>query len=58
MSNFKTIIVPEALKAVQNADESFMSISGALTGLIENSPNTIPNILEVLQGFSCEEVGS
>ena len=56
ISNFKTIIVPEALKAIQNGDDSFLSITKELNDLIAKSPIAFPKILESLQRCSSEKV--
>ena len=44
------------MRAVQNADASFLSITNGLKKLIDNSPKALFSIVEILEGVSCAEV--
>ena len=54
--NFKTIIVPEALKLIRNEDDSFLLITTALEDLTAGLPVAVLNLVEMFEGFPFEEV--
>ena len=56
MTNFKTIIVPEALKGIQNEEESVKDITKALHDLITDCPISLQKIVEHLQSTGKEKV--
>ena len=56
MTNFKTIIVPEALKGIQNEEESVKDITKALHDLIIDCPMSLQTIVERLQSTEKEKV--
>ena len=56
MTNFRTIIVPEALKGVQNQDQSVLDVAKVLHEVIEESPMSLKKQVERLQNGLKEEV--
>ena len=56
MLNFKTIILPEALKLIRNENDSFLFITTALKDLTAGIPTAVLNLVEKFEGYPFEEV--
>eukprot|EP00795_Rhopilema_esculentum_P008911 gene8911-16536_t len=50
MSNFRTIILPEALRSIQNGDESYVAVTGEFSDCLPKASMSLSNIVENLQG--------
>ena len=58
MTNFRTIIVPEAIKGIQNEDPTVLEMIEGLRQLISGSPIQVQKLVETLQNGLKKEVNT